>query len=45
MTLDAKSETKSTFASEESAPVAPVSKKDNKLEIDKYFEALVKLDG
>ena len=41
MTLDAKSEPKSTFASEESAPVARGSKKDNKLEVDKYLEALV----
>ena len=48
MTLDAKSEAKTantTLASEESSPVAIVPKKNGKLEIDKYFEALVKLDG
>ena len=46
--LDAKSEAQSseaTFVSEESAPAAVVPKKNDKLEIDRYFEALVKLDG
>ena len=46
--LDANSETLSaeaTFVSEESAPAAVVPKKNDKLEIDRYFEALVKLDG
>jgi len=45
MTLDTTSELKPASASKEAAPVTPVAKKDNKLEIDKYFEALVKLDG
>lgn len=45
MTLDTTSESKPSSASEAPTPVAPVSKKDNKLEINKYFEALVKLDG
>ena len=45
MTLDTTSELNTASASKEAATVAPVSKKDDKLEIDKYFEALVKLDG
>ena len=45
MTLDTTSESKPSSASESPTPVAPVSKKNNKLEINKYFEALVKLDG
>ena len=45
MTLNTTSELNTASASKEAATVAPVSKKDDKLEIDKYFEALVKLDG
>ena len=45
MTLDTTSELNTASASKEAATVAPVSKKDGKLEVDKYFEALVKLDG
>ncbi|MEO2000235.1 MAG: twitching motility protein PilT, partial [Pirellulales bacterium] len=45
MTLDTTSELNPASASKEAKPVAPVAKKDNKLEVDKYFEALVKLDG
>ena len=45
MTLDTTSELNTASASKEAATVAPVSKKDDKLEVDKYFEALVKLDG
>ena len=45
MTLDTTSESKPSSASQAPVPVAHVPKKDNKLEIDKYFEALVKLDG
>ena len=46
--LDAKPEAQSAdaaFVSEESAPAAVVPKKNDRLEIDRYFEALVKLDG